>query len=94
MKAHLPMPPDETAASLSGPARADALHALRVLSEAAESEETETPPLPEHLREQWLEAYGEPAKSQPAPAGESSSPPPSTHAGARTSSTAPKTRAS
>ena len=61
MKANDPMNQEETAATLTGSAREDALHALRVLSEAAEhadDEASEIPPLPEHLRDQWQEKYG------------------------------------
>jgi hypothetical protein len=68
MKANDPMNPEETAASLNGPAKADALHALRVLSETADTppDDAETPPLPETLRDQWREAYGENTKAEPA----------------------------
>jgi hypothetical protein len=67
MKATHPMNDEEAGASLTGSARADALRALRVLAETAETpaaDDTETPPLPANLRDQWLETYGEPA---PAP---------------------------
>ena len=69
MNAHHPMNDEETAASLSGGAKTDALRALRMLSETAEtpSDDTETPPLPARLRDLWQETYGEDAKPAPVP---------------------------
>jgi len=52
----------QTAANLTGRAKADAVRALRVLAETADSpapDDGETPPLPDHLRDQWRETYGE-----------------------------------
>jgi hypothetical protein len=73
MKAYDPMIPEDAAASLTGRARTDALHAVRVLAEAAESSagEEDLPPLPAELRDQWQETYGEalPAPAAPAAAG-------------------------
>ena len=68
MKVNLPMT-DETTASLSGAAKTDALRALRVLAETTDppaAEDTETPPLPAHLRDLWQETYGENAAARPA----------------------------
>ncbi len=61
MKASDPVPSETAAASLTGRARSDALHALRVLAEAEETPagDEEMPPLPEALRDQWQETYGE-----------------------------------
>lgn len=74
MKTSHAMNNEETAASLTGSARTDALRALRVLAETAEtpdSGDSDTPPLPDHLRDQWLEAYGQaaPAAAKPVAAG-------------------------
>jgi hypothetical protein len=71
MNANDPMTREETAASLSGGAKTDALRALRVLAETAETpapeDTTETPPLPAPLRELWQETYGEDAVAGPVP---------------------------
>jgi len=70
MKANNPITAEETASSLTGRARTDARHALRVLSETAEppAGEDDVPPLPAELRDQWQETYGE-AAPPAAPAG-------------------------
>jgi hypothetical protein len=70
MKANDPMIPEEPASSLTGRARTDALHALRMLSETAESPsgDGEVPPLPVELRDQWQETYGEAVPAPAAPA--------------------------